>query len=81
MQVIGAPLHPESLRWSIRCDNKDVPIGVASIDQVARNGWTFEIPAGCPAQRLELSGRSGDIAQQSEATIAGLSLVHARPDA
>ena len=81
MQVVGSPLHPESLRWSIRCDRKDQPIALAGLDQVARSGWTFEVPADCPAQRLELSGRSGDIAQQSEATIAGLSLVRAGPNA
>ena len=74
MQVSGSPLHPEALRWSVRCDKKDRPIAVATLDQVARNGWTFEVPADCPAQWLELSGRSGDIAQQSEATITGLKL-------
>src|SRR5699024_7476850 len=56
MQVVGSPLHPESLRWSIRCDRKDQPIALAGLDQVARSGWTFEVPADCPAQRLELSG-------------------------
>jgi hypothetical protein len=81
MQVVGSPLHEESLRWSIRCDKQDRPIALASIDQVARNGRSFQIPADCPAQRLELSGRSGDIAQQSEATITGLNLVRAGPNA
>jgi len=69
------------LRWSIRCDGKDQPIAIAGLDQVARSGWTFQVPASCPAQRLELSGRSGDIAQQSEATITGLRLVRAGPNA
>ena len=77
MQVVGSPLHAEALRWSIRCDKKDQPEAIANVDQAARNGWTFQVPANCPAQRLELSGRSGDIAQQSEATIAALSLVRA----
>jgi hypothetical protein len=81
MQIVGSPLHPESLRWSIRCDKKDLPVAAASIDQVARTGWAFQVPADCPAQRLELSGRSGDIAQQSEATITGLDLVRAGPHA
>jgi hypothetical protein len=80
MDVVGSPLHPESLRWSIRCDKKDLPIAFAGLDQVARSGWSFQVPADCPAQRLELSGRSGDIAQQSEATITGLSLMRAGPN-
>jgi HAMP domain-containing protein len=74
MQVVGAPVHPESLRWSIRCDKSQEPVASVGLDQVARRGWTFEIPANCPAQWLELSGRSGDIAQQSDVTITGLSL-------
>lgn len=81
VQLVGSPLHPETLRWSIRCEKKDLPIATAGLDQVARTGWTFQVPAGCPAQRLELAGRSGDIAQQSEATITGLALVHAGPNA
>jgi hypothetical protein len=81
MQLVGSPLHPETLRWSIRCDGKDQPIAIAGLDQVARSGWTFQVPASCPAQRLELAGRSGDIAQQSEATITGLRLVRAGPNA
>lgn len=77
MQLVGAPLHAESLRWSIRCDKSQEPMAIAAIDQVARQGWIFQVPANCPAQRLELSGRSGDIAQQSEATITGLNLSRA----
>jgi len=41
---------------------------------VASRGWTFQVPEDCPAQWLELSGRSGDIAQQSDVTITGLTL-------
>ncbi len=81
MQLAGSPVHPETLRWSIRCDKSSDPISVIPIDQAARNGWTFDIPANCPAQWLELSGRSGDIAQQSEATIASLTLARAGPNA
>lgn len=75
---IASPLRPETLRWSIRCDkNGSDALSSAAIDQIAMNGWTFEVPQDCPAQRLELSGRSGDIAQQSEATISGLKLTRA----
>ena len=47
------------------------------VEDAVSRGWTFEIPANCPAQWLELSGRSGDIAQPSEATITALALEQA----
>ena len=74
MHVIGAPSHPEAVRWSIRCDKGGEPISLAPVADVARKGWTFQVPANCPAQWLELSGRSGDVAQQSDVTIGGLTL-------
>ena len=80
MQLIGAPAHPEALRWSVRCDKASDPFAMASVDEVASKGWSFAVPANCPAQWLELSGRSGDIAQQSEALIGGFNLVRAPGD-
>jgi hypothetical protein len=74
MQLVGTPVHPEALQWSIRCDKSQEPIAGASADEVASRGWDFQVPAGCAAQWLELSGRSGDVAQQSDVTISGLSL-------
>ena len=77
MQVIGGPVHPETLRWSLRCDRASDPVASAGIDEAARSGWVFQVPSNCPAQWLELSGRSGDVAQQSEVTISGLSVTRA----
>lgn len=77
MRIAGAPVHPESLRWSVRCDKSDRPIASIGVDEAAARGWTFQVPANCPAQWLELSGRSGDIAQQSDVTITGLNLTRA----
>lgn len=74
MRLAGPPVHPEALRWSIRCDKSTEPFASVGIDEASRSGWSFEVPAECAAQRLELSGRSGDIAQQSEAEITALSL-------
>ena len=74
MQVVGQPVHPEALSWSIRCDKAQEPIASIAVLDAARSGWTFQVPANCRAQWLELSGRSGDIAQQSELTITGLKL-------
>lgn len=81
MQLTGASVHPEALRWSIRCNKSGEPIASSSIDETARKGWTFQVPASCPAQWIELSGRSGDVAQQSEATITGLNLSRAGTNA
>lgn len=81
LQLVGAAVHPELMRWSIRCDGKAEPVSSAALDQVAARGWTFAIPGDCPAQWLELSGRSGDIAQQAEATLTRLRLERAGADA
>ena len=81
MQLIGAPSHPEALRWSVRCDKASDPFAMASVDEVASKGWSFAVPANCPAQWLELSGRSGDIAQQSEIVIGSFNLARAPGDA
>jgi hypothetical protein len=74
MQVVGAPVHPEALRWSMRCDKEKEPFATVGIADAATRGWTFKVPPGCSAQWIELSGRSGDVAQQSDVTIGGLAL-------
>ena len=67
-------MHAEALRWSVRCDKSTEPFASAGVNEAARHGWTFQVPANCPAQWLELSGRSGDVAQQSEVTITGFAM-------
>lgn len=81
MQLLGSAVRPELLRWSIRCDKTAEPVSSDTMDEVASRGWTFAISADCPAQWLEISGRSGDIAQQADATLTHLRLDRARPDA
>ena len=81
LHLVGSPANAGALRWSIRCDKWTEAVGAAPIDQVARSGWTFSIPANCPAQWLELSGRTGDVAQQSDVTIGGFALTRAAPSA
>lgn len=78
MQVVGAPVHAEALRWSIRCDKASEPFASVAIAEAASRGWTFKVLASCSAQWIELSGRSGDVAQQSDVTIGGLTLSSAR---
>jgi hypothetical protein len=81
MQLLGAPLHPELLTWSIRCDKSEQPIASADISRAAVGGLVFQVPEACAAQWLELTGRSEDISQQSEVTIAGLRLTTPEHDA
>jgi hypothetical protein len=77
IRLVGAPVNGETLRWSVRCNKSNEPFSLAPIAQVAARGLTFNVPANCPAQWLELSGRAGDVAQQSEATLTALSLSRA----
>ncbi len=74
MQVAGSAVHAEALHWSVRCDKSTEPFASVGIGEAAKLGWKFQVPANCPAQWLELSGRSGDVAQQSEVTITGFGL-------
>ena len=74
MHLAGSSAHPELLRWSVRCDKSEAPLAVIGVDQAATRALTFQVPANCGAQWLELSGRSQDVAQQSDVTITGLSL-------
>lgn len=71
---LSGTAHAETLRWVLRCDKASQPAESVGIDEAAARGWNFAVPANCPAQWLELTGRSGDIAEQSEVTITGLKL-------
>jgi hypothetical protein len=64
-----------ALTWSIRCDKSQTPFAAVPLDVAAERAWTFAVPAGCPAQWLELTGVSSDVAHQSEVTIGKLSLI------
>jgi hypothetical protein len=73
MQLLGDPTRARSLTWSLWCDKAASPIASVTLDKAA-SGWRFEVPANCPAQWLKLSGSSGDISQQIDVSIGGLSL-------
>lgn len=81
MQLTGGLAQPEQLSWDVRCDKSSEPVASIGITEAAARGWTFQVPENCPAQWIELTGRTGDIAQQSEATIGGLSLRREGPNA
>ena len=73
MQLIGDAVRSRSLYWAIWCDMASAPIASVTLDAAAR-GWTFKVPAGCPAQWLKLAGASGDISQQIDVTVGALKL-------
>jgi hypothetical protein len=81
MQLAPGATHPETLSWSVRCDKAPEPFASVGVEVAAARGWDFVVPAGCAAQWLELSGRSGDIAQQADVSLGGLSLSRAAPGA
>jgi len=75
MPVSGDTGHAHSLVWALTCANANAPFARFALDPgVAARGWTFTVPAGCPAQRLELLGVSADMPQQVDVTIARLRL-------
>ena len=76
MSVSGDQSRMRTMNWSVRCAGSTKPFALVGLDAAAR-GWAFTVPAGCPAQWLELSGISGDISQQTDATISGLRLTAA----
>jgi hypothetical protein len=74
MQLFGDPARARSLNWSIWCDKAPAPISSVTLEAAAARGWGFNVPAGCAAQWLKLSGASGDISQQVDETLGALKL-------
>jgi hypothetical protein len=60
--------NDEALQWRLTCAPTNALIAASSL-KAATEGWRFEVPADCPAQRLELVGTAADIQQQAEARI------------
>jgi hypothetical protein len=81
MQLLGDPSRAHSLNWSIWCDKAEEPIASVTLDAAAARGWRFEVPSGCPAQWLKLSGVSADVSQQTDVTIGSLKLEKVGPGA
>ncbi len=74
MQLLGDPSRGHSLNWSIWCAKAAEPIASVSLDSATARGWRFEVPPGCSAQWLKLSGVSSDMPQQSDVAITALKL-------
>jgi len=79
---LSAPLvpggsAPQAVSWSLRCDKAAEPLSSAPINSL----WTFTVPPGCPAQHLELIGKSADMPQQTDVTIGTVRLQRVGPNA
>jgi hypothetical protein len=79
--LFGDPERARVLNWSVWCDKTDAPIASVGLDAAAARGWRFDVPAGCPAQWLKLSGSSADVPQQIDVSIGGLRLERSAPGA
>ncbi|MFL6763777.1 MAG: hypothetical protein ACJ8FO_01100 [Sphingomicrobium sp.] len=74
MQLLGDRQRARALSWSVWCDKASEPIASATLEVAAARGFSFQIPASCPAQWLRLAGASSDMPQQNDVTIASLKL-------
>ena len=63
--------NSDALFWLVRCDGGSTELGRAPVRQ---NGLRFEVPAGCPAQWLELVGTASDFGREAETTIGAMTL-------
>jgi hypothetical protein len=81
MQLLGDPARAHALTWSLWCDKAAQPLSSVTLDVAAARGWQFQVPPGCPAQWIKLSGTSADMPQQSDISIAQLKLAKAAPGA
>jgi hypothetical protein len=81
MRLVGDPARAHALTWSLWCDKAAQPVASVTLDAAAVRGWEFQVPAGCAAQWLKLSGTSADMPQQVDVSIAGLALSKVRTGA
>jgi hypothetical protein len=75
----GTPTNANALQWTLTCVGSDTPFASVPLSAAVSGAWTFAVPTGCAAQRLELFGSSTDIPEQSEATIRSVSLAREGP--
>lgn len=76
MRVAGDAARAQSLTWTLTCAKANAPLAALRLGDAARAsaGVTFDVPAGCAAQALHLSGSAPELPQEADVTISGLSL-------
>ena len=77
----GSGSRAAGLRWLLWCVSSNKETALRALKDMPAEGWTFQIPSGCPAQRLELTGSSSDMPQATEVTIRSIRLTREGPNA
>ena len=78
-QMLGGGSHPEALSWVVQCTTASAPLGSMRVAETARHGFVFEVPSGCPAAWLQLTGNAADLPQQTDVTMSALRLTRDPP--
>lgn len=73
MQITGDFKNAASLAWTVTCANSKTQL--LNLRLAASTQGAFDVPANCPAQRLELSGSAPELPQTVDLTIGALTLV------
>ena len=81
LRLAGDPARAHALTWAVWCDKAPQPLASVTLDVAAARGWQFQVPAGCQAQWLKLSGVSGAMPQQVDISITALTLTKEGPGA
>jgi len=81
MRISGDPARASTLAWNLTCaDAKTQLVALPLSDQKrAASGVTFDVPATCAAQSLELAGSAPEVAQQADVIVSGLTLKREQP--
>lgn len=74
MRVLGDASQAEAMGWSLKCANAQNALSTVPLNIAGARGLVVQVPADCPAQWLELLGRSSDLPQQSDVVITRLRL-------
>ena len=76
MRLAGDLNHAASLSWTVTCvGSTTASLSLRLSDPaLAARGVAFDVPANCPAQRLELVASAPELPQQAEIMVSNLSL-------
>jgi hypothetical protein len=74
MDISDPPGEGGSIAWSLGCVPGNTAIFRLPIERKGRLAVSFQVPPGCAAQRLQLSGTPGDFPQSQDFSIGKFSL-------
>lgn len=70
----GSGARAEGLGWRIACVSGNGEIAARALKDVPAEGFTFDVPASCPAQRIELAGSASDMPRASDVVVPAIRL-------